>query len=70
MKYYYVTDSSSFRECVGSADEEEHVKIQLSGDTLVVEKYSWRNATGERAELVDSDRYSLSRLKESGSFDE
>jgi hypothetical protein len=70
VKYYYITDSSSFREYVGSADEEEHVKVRISGDTLTVDTYSWSDATGTRAGLIDSDRYSLSDLKESGSFDE
>ncbi len=70
LNYYYLTDSSSFRKYVGSADEEEHLKVQLKGDTLFVEKYSWRNATGRSAELVDEDQYYLSRLKSVGTFEE
>jgi hypothetical protein len=70
MKYFYLTDSSSFRKYVGSAGEEEHLKVQLKGDALFVEKYSWRNATGRSADLVDADQFYLSRLKVVGTFEE
>ena len=68
-QYYYLTDSLTFSEYLGSVDEKGYYNLKFNDSLVTVEKLSWRKRHSQKAELIDTDIYDINNLKKKGNFD-
>lgn len=56
---YFVTDSATYRFCIGVCDDKEFLATRIEGSTLVVQKHSRRNLKDGASTVIDTETFDL-----------